>query len=176
MSKHTHKCGPFDLSLNTDSWKCKGCGKIWTREAISQKMTAAEINRRLAEEAMGWELVEADPPYCLYVFKMPTGQLRLAKDVMVRPGLPELFTPFTDITHAFMVVEKMTLPEDEGGLGYYCRMEVLPLADKEARYKCTFYKSNEKLGMDDSNTWKACAATLQAAISLAVLEAKGEKG
>lgn len=74
-----------------------------------------------------------------------------------------------------VVLEKMSLPEDEGGLGYYCRMEVLPLADKEARYKCTFTKSNGMLGEGPGNSWKAYAATLSAAISLAVLEAKGKK-
>ncbi len=147
-------------------------------------MTPAEINRKLTV-FMGWKFSQEAPPH----FKCPSGNM---KGWWQPPDLNEcewlcadcqegrLPNPYYNRADALDVVEKMTLPKDEGGLGYYCRIEILPLAHKEKRYRCTFYKSDGKLGfdyrMDSSNSWKAYAATLQASISLAALEVKGEKG
>ncbi len=137
----------------------------------------AEINKKLAN-VMGWKLlsnahnwyyrdmVEGGPHYVVGMDgSWPIFGVKVSD-----------WNPYELFTYAFEVVKKITLPEDEGGLGYYCRMEVLPLADKEARYKCTFTKSDGMLGEGPGNSWKAYAATLSAAISLAVLEAKGERG
>ncbi len=143
----------------------------------------AEINRRLAEEVMGWELKPnpflkdmviqhfVDESHIWYeVFRDSSGRRSY-----YRRYYEAEWNPYYNTTHAFEVVEKMALQEDEGGLGYYCRMEVLPLADAGDRYKCTFCKSDGMLGEGPGNTWQAYAATLSAAISLAVLAAKGKE-
>ncbi len=136
---------------------------------------STEINRRLAE-FMGWrDATVSDIETC------PTEMLLACMWYIKQDGTAihkSDWNPFELITHAFMVVEKMTTKGEAPFmfLGYYCRIEILPLAIDKERHLCTFYKSNGKLGEDSSNSWKAYAATLSAAISLAVLEARGERG
>ena len=81
-------------------------------------MSDSEVVRRIAERAMGWEVVERDSARHQEIILCETPELtnacmlidgRLCKWTETRPGYIELvaFTPLENIADAFQVVEKM---------------------------------------------------------------------
>lgn len=70
-------------------------------------MTDAELIREVAEEVMGWKIVDADPQYYGDVFFCPTTNLTWIAGYHVEYG-PDEWNPITNANHWMMVVQKMS--------------------------------------------------------------------
>lgn len=119
-------------------------------------MEVTEINRKLAEGVMGWKQDVDEEGEVFYFDNNDPPQL---------PFIIYGWNPFELIAHAFEVVEKMTLLEEKGGLGW--RLHLFVSEDKcSAIFYKRFVQWREFKGRDYTH-----APTPSAAISLAALEA-----